>query len=110
MRLIDADLFKENIISGLYVFCQENKEDICDAIDCEPTVEAVDFEYHSKLIKQAYQKGKDIRAQGEWKYETKFDGIGWWYCSNCYEHKEWIGKNSNFCPNCGAEMKKGSTK
>lgn len=39
MKLIDADLFKENIRSGLYVFCQENKEDICRAIDDEPTIE-----------------------------------------------------------------------
>lgn len=39
MRLIDSDLFKENIRSGLYIFCQVNKEDICNAIDDEPTVE-----------------------------------------------------------------------
>ena len=38
MRLIDADLFKERIMSGYYVYCQENKQDIIDAIDCEPTV------------------------------------------------------------------------
>lgn len=38
MRLIDADLFKERIMSGYYVYCQANKQDIIDAIDCEPTV------------------------------------------------------------------------
>ena len=38
MRLIDADKFTDNIMSGLYIFCQENKEDIVRAIDNEPTV------------------------------------------------------------------------
>ena len=42
MRLIDADKFKENIMSGLYVFCQENKEDIVNAIDSESTLELDD--------------------------------------------------------------------
>lgn len=41
MRLIDADRFKDNIMSGLYVLCQENKEDIAWAIDSEPTVKPI---------------------------------------------------------------------
>lgn len=37
-----------------------------EEIDNAPAVEAVKFEYHDKLIKQAYQKGKDIRPEGKW--------------------------------------------
>lgn len=82
MKLIDADLFKENIRSGLYVFCQENKEDICNAIDCEPTIE---------------------RPQGEWKYKD-YD----FYCSICNESALELNDYpylSEYCPKCGAKMK-----
>lgn len=46
MRLIDADLLKSRIMSGYYIYCQENKQDIADAIDCEPTVKVkLNFHY-----------------------------------------------------------------
>ena len=55
MRLIDADAFKENILNGLYIFCQENKEDIANAIDSEPTVEThavkIDITEHHTFAK-----------------------------------------------------------
>ena len=82
MRLIDSDLFKENIRSGLYVFCQENKEDICNAIDDEPTIEE--------------------RAQGTWIYQ-EYDYI----CSNCNKSALELDDYpylSGYCPFCGAEM------
>ena len=55
-----------------------------------------------------YLKGKEERPHGKWIYKAKIDGIGWWYCSNCLSHKEWVGCNSNYCPNCGAKMDGGA--
>lgn len=39
------------------------------------------------------------RPQGEWK----LDSLGA-YCSVCGTHPDY---SSNFCPNCGADMRKG---
>lgn len=48
------------------------------------------------------------RPQAEW--EPRTDAIGFVRCSNCRDcntYDEWPdGKKWNFCPNCGAEMKK----
>ena len=96
MRLIDADKAKADLRLGCSIcrmngrlFCKDeciiNIE--CNLLDAQPTAKE--------------------RPNGKWVYETKLDGIGNWYCSNCYEDKQWIGKNSNFCPFCGADMREG---
>ena len=80
-------------------------------IDNAPTVEAVEFEYHSKLIKQAYQKGKDIRAQGEWISVDERLPEDMVVCSNCQTEFSWDAEtgvcmdNYKTCPNCGADMR-----
>ncbi len=66
MRLIDADELKKAVINNFDNLQAYFPKDFIEEIDNAPTVEAVEFEYHSKLIKQAYQKGKDVRPQGEW--------------------------------------------
>lgn len=75
-------------------------------IDNAPTVDCIEFNRAEELIKQAYQKGKDIRPQGEWiKWNFKtFGAMGDWEykCSNC---EKVYGGEYNFCPNCGAQMK-----
>lgn len=52
------------------------------------------------------------RPQGEWIH---LQAIGDYKCSICgcenlykyaNEHERWVKTNSNFCPNCGAEMQK----
>lgn len=81
MRLIDADSLKEKILSGYYIYCQENKIDIADAIDCEPT----------------YSKG----FKGEWiNHEKHIE------CNHCHIWflKKYLFRKS-FCPNCGADMR-----
>ena len=54
----------------------------------------------------------DSRPQAEW--EPRKDVIGFVCCSNCRDcntYDEWPnGKKWNFCPNCGAEMKKEAHK
>lgn len=55
---------------------------------------------------------EEQRPQGEWEY-NQYDGnanIGNWHCSKCrhlifggYSQKPYY----SFCPNCGADMRKG---
>lgn len=52
------------------------------------------------------------RPQGEWKTVEGVDGDEYYECSNCGE--PWVltagtpkENNMNFCPNCGADMRKG---
>lgn len=123
MRLIDADKFKENILSGLYIYCQENKEDIANAIDSEPTITPSlnldniteeDIEKFKMIWQRANNKGlltiNEEKPHGKWEY-NQYDGnpnIGNWHCSNChnicYEMKL-THDNYKFCPNCGADMR-----
>lgn len=93
MRLIDADALKEKaffheIDNVSYV----EEEDI----DKAPTIDAVE------------------RKRGEW---IKNEGRRGWHCSCCkvdnyyaYSWNSESGRNEfqdNFCPNCGADMRKG---
>lgn len=80
-------------------------------------------------IRQAFEKGFRIgvkkgantdRPQGEWIWNN--DAIDWnigaWICSNCHVRNDNIPHNekiiplqwsgSKFCPNCGADMRKGA--
>ena len=81
MRLIDADMLKEKLfIEG------DNWNPVVteNEIDEEPTVDAVPV------------------VRGEWKEETTcFFFI--YRCSKC-NASTWLGK-TNFCPNCGADMR-----
>ncbi len=46
------------------------------------------------------------RSQGEWINEYYDDG--WFHtCNRCKEELKATGED-NFCPNCGADMRKGS--
>lgn len=85
MRLIDADAYKKYLEDE---WIPAN----FDAIDAQPTIEP---------------------KQGEWVYEfTKVENPstdkwviqrGKLYCSEC---KEETYRMSNFCPDCGADMRK----
>ena len=60
----------------------------------------------------APEKGMEKeRSQGEWINHRTIMHDGEYYCSNCGEVAEWLDGGSqflsNFCPNCGASMKKG---
>jgi predicted RNA-binding Zn-ribbon protein involved in translation (DUF1610 family) len=66
-------------------------------------------EYSDKLWQRAYERGKaEPRPQGKWIEDSVT-----FACSECGTHAVWIGNNdfglkpyiSNFCPNCGADMR-----
>jgi len=102
MRLIDADEFKENILSGLYIFCQENKEDITNAIDSEPTV--IPFASVQYETFREYE-----RPIGKWLNDRVAFHFTCDYCGcNIRQSKDIVFEGNydyNFCPNCGADMR-----
>lgn len=62
----------------------------------------------SDLAKLGYRK----QIKAEWKSGTKNGQYGY-YCTNCEagftgENAEWIAKEHDFCPKCGARMKGGA--
>lgn len=81
-------------------------EGVYDEIDNAPTVEAYPFEQVQELVKLNQQFAEEIeelkKPQGEW---IKIGEIGLAYkCNRCGEVDV---ISTNFCPNCGARMKKG---
>ena len=125
MRPIDADQFKENILSGLYIYCQENKDDIANAIDSEPTIitslnldniTEENIEKFKMIWQRANSKGlltiNVDRPQGEWIEvgdNQPYSKDKLYGCSKCRFGSYLLSdtKNVNFCPNCGADMRKG---
>ncbi len=62
-------------------------------------------------IKEAYEQGsKDAqeRKRGEWINHRNDDGHNIADCDQCGEAMQWFDDDikPNFCPNCGAEMKR----
>lgn len=108
MRLIDADALKEEVKT---LFCPDGyKIMMLERIDNAPTVDCIEFNRAKELIKQAYQKGKNIRPQGEWKHI----GGDEWTCSVCGHvittEGSWenpLSTGAYHCENCGAYMKGG---
>lgn len=120
MRLIDADAVANRLNKAIDVFEKNNihleamgilyaKEIIESEIEC-PTVEITDYD-------TGYQDGledglNDIRPQGEWiEEDTELGAVGikytWYKCNKCgWSSSLVIPKN--FCPNCGADMRKES--
>lgn len=89
-----------------------------DLIDNAQAVEITEEQAINKLHETGWLIGHDkemtTRPQGEWKTVKGIDGDEYYECSNCGE--PWVlmagtpkDNNMNFCPNCGAEMRKGGT-
>lgn len=118
MRLIDADALKEAVSNNPLIDFTD--DDIFELIDNAPTVEPCDnceekkkldylchFSSYREL--QALRKFKEEheRTQGEWKVHGKQGGIPIIdMCSNCRYEMKWYKNKYNFCPNCGADMRK----
>ena len=126
MRLIDADALlarvdkeREYLLANKMLGAEHILVHHClRLIDDAPTVPLPDFK---EGCKQAILDGKTnfSRPQGEWIYTDKNDkkkGFGG-YCSVCKCDMP-IGMNdwkqeyyeSKYCPNCGADMRKGGAK
>ena len=62
--------------------------------------------------KDLYWKGYRKQIKAEWKSGRKNGQFGY-YCTNCDacftgENAEWIAKEHDYCPKCGAHMKCGA--
>ena len=120
MRLIDANALREVIETYRPVKCFTDKDtgknrmvDYClSEIDNAPTVEpetklVANVTFNKEEMEELVEKAKaDIlaqieRPQGEWK-----EGTQGYYCSECETIDRFYFEH-NFCPNCGASMKKG---
>ena len=80
------------------------------AIDDEPChLECV----YGCCAERLYAKGYRKQSEGEWKSGKTPNGQWGYYCSICTasfvgENAEWIAKEHNYCPKCGAKMKGGA--
>lgn len=105
-------------IKALYKYSFVSKDVIEREIKAIPSADTDLGEYSDKLWKNAYERGKADRPQGEWirdRYWSRGVGMGEEYgffykCSMC-EHEVEGGYTRcgfNFCPYCGADMRKGA--
>lgn len=85
--------------------CEYNRRGICalDKKQCDLGCTK------GELFEQVYNAGYSKQRVGRWIGKTDYAGYGY-YCSNCNavfkgENAEWIAKEHNFCPKCGAKMK-----
>ena len=117
--LISRSALKENLRENHYFGMFT--ENICEVIDNAPTVETYTEEDMKRTIKENFDLGYEMaknkyeRPKGEWieKPITEKFGIGNFtrhavVCSVCEgsgEDSEGIPQKTNFCPNCGADMR-----
>lgn len=94
-RYIDGDRLQDRIIASplFHNFGQDGyfiKEFVLDLISRQPTADVVEVRH------------------GEWVF-GKLGGRDAWVCTLCGagftgENAEWIAKEHDFCPKCGAKM------
>lgn len=81
MRLIDADVLKKEFPKDTdWEYPVNTNEYVCEKIDEQPTI-------------GEQKKGKWIEQRCR---------ILWWECSECGRG---VLNRTNFCPNCGADMR-----
>lgn len=115
MRLIDADKLKEYMNS---VFLTNgNKRLFCQIIDNAPTVEITEEQAIDKLHETGWiirhDKEMTERPHGEWIVDEDYERFNFKKCSVCNQYAEWLDGGSqflsNYCPNCGADMRPTET-
>lgn len=94
MRLVDADKYKEELLSGYMAATAENDEravaayeDALGCLDSAPTIEAEPV----------------VHAHWEWVADLERPGIRTLSCSHCHG-KRWAHEEHKYCPHCGAKM------
>ena len=106
-----SDLIKrEDAIKALYKYSFVSKDVIEKEINAIPSADTDISEYSDRLWKNAYERGKADRPQGEWVRDDDYHR-----CSNChcvapldgdeYWMRDKIREDlTEICPNCGARM------
>ena len=118
MRQIDADELKKVLSEPLYRSTIKDYGEILkytfvmDIIDNAPTVEpetkvVINVTFNKEQMEELVEKAKaDILAQIERPQSEWIEGTQGYYCSECETIDRFYFEH-NFCPNCGASMKKG---
>ena len=132
MRLIDADALindamdryckdcdkRKGIKRGKWIIIYEIGDVPCRACDVDDMVN--DIESAPTITPDmaqvlAYECGKAVRKRGEWIEENRRPKSMMFYCSECHRtaydpqnhHSGRKRCRYAFCPNCGADMRKG---
>ena len=106
-RLIDADALSKKLgkVWGIPEDWDGDMNPICEdaftLIDDAPTIEAVPV-VHGKWIKTCDGVNLNVNT---WRAETKFI----YGCNVCGYTTGNQGGRFKYCPNCGADMRKGGT-
>ena len=100
MRLIDADALKETMRGEFIDHIEEYRA--ITIVNDAPTIEAVPKDFHDKTCEaMAKRHTEEIQRlmpkRGKW-----VDCKGGWKCTAC---DKWASFTSDFCPNCGADMR-----
>jgi len=119
MRLIDADTLSEHKFVSINCYLKSNcdngfsqyKQGWNDAIDAiidnAPTVKTFTLEDIEEQYRKGLEKGlsewETERPHGEWIEMSDNYGHSSCFCSRCGTQE---GKRYDFCPNCGADMRK----
>ena len=98
MRTIDADALKASLPEPTNITQRLVYKTLCDFIDNAPTVETPKI-YEFKGCDNCELE----RPQGEWIMIKNSDGQ--LKCYECSECKKSQGYISNFCEDCGADMR-----
>lgn len=102
MRLIDADKLKE-VFKETDVHYGGKIKELIDNAPTVPQVTVFAENASKEEIADFKQELENVleRPQGEWKTPTSiFKGN--YFCNNC---NGFVIDKSNFCPNCGADMR-----
>ena len=110
MRLLDADYLLKIFDEKCKRHCDDcgyfDNDFHCKLIADVPEVELAKWQY--EYLKKIYEK---VRPLGEWIFEkANEERIDGYICSNCkcsFHTKVPYFSEFNFCPNCGAKMKRG---
>ena len=108
-RYIDADALKQRIMNNWYT-----ASEISDDIDAEPTADVQEVKHGKWILKPV----KRFCSPDCWyppfssDYDTWDEEEGSWleeepFCSEC-DYKTDSFHKSNYCPNCGADMRGGT--
>ena len=108
VRLIDANALIEKVNENKELFEKERvylEDLLLNAPTVEPEVYMNGKDYN--LYLEGYKQGKKHfeRPQGEW-IRTALYGKTCYECDSCHLH---FDITTNFCPNCGANMRKGES-
>ena len=91
---------KSDLLKDRYIYCED-----CDPITGETVKEVIGIVDYILYAEIEDMSGADVRENihGEWNLqEINEDHDYEWVCSKCKKRND---VKTNFCPNCGADMR-----